>query len=167
MHSWFSWSSFSYASLFSNSSFRTAFYLLSSSLFFYVSSYMSLSSLYFNLTSWNYSNNLSFVPSYSYSFRFTFIFIDFAVWANLNVEMVSSRNRSSNDTVHTIIILDFPIREFFKIFVNTEFLYGTWITGWQDVFWGFFWEIYDNLLITNDKLERLLLMLTAYFNLWP
>lgn len=42
-----------------------------------------------------------------------------------------------------------------------------WIVGWADEFADFFCDISESFVITNDKLERLLLMLAAYFSLWP
>ena len=91
--------------------------------------------------------------------------MDFAVCANLKVEIVSSMNLSSKDTVQTMMIFDFPVKEFFRIRVNTEFLNGMWVAACPDV--DFLCDCYDNLLITKLKVERLLLIFAAYFSLCP
>ncbi len=85
-----------------------------------------------------------------------------AIWANLSVDIVSSMNLYYSDTVHTIMIRDFPVNEFLRIFVRTEFLKGmcTGVKTEPD----FRWDCYDNLLITKDRVERLLLMLAAYLS---
>lgn len=92
-----------------------------------------------------------------YSLMWALTFTIFARFAKFRVESVSWKQRTEQDIVAIMDVLEFPPNESRSKFVNFESLYGIWFLGFSDV----------NALITIPRVVKDLLMFPASLSLSP
>lgn len=94
----------------------------------------------------------------NYLFIFGLFLIFCAFSPNRNVDMVYGRCISCGEQVTIRVVLEFPPKESFNIFVSLESRYGTW---------PYFFPLYESALITFPKLVRLKFIFFASSKTFP